>query len=202
LLKPCHGPDDADPVDDRPRPPVTIVAPLIAGVLLLVVFGVRGHIRRVEVQNRAGQVASGIVGHHVRVHCPGPIRSRMFYEITEGRVRFSAEGVPNPETNLSAGACKGLRRVLDKGAALDLQCLKWVCPKADEQAAMGLAVLTHESVHMRGVTDEGLTECEAQKRVATTARQLGLTEASAQAVAYWQRTDYAEMLPDRYRTCF
>jgi hypothetical protein len=69
---------------------------------------------------------------------PGPIRSRMLYEITEGRVRFSADGVPNPETNLSAGACKGLRRVLDKGAALDLQCLKWACSKADEQAAMGL----------------------------------------------------------------
>jgi hypothetical protein len=173
----------------------------MAGVLVLVVLGVRGHIRRVEVQNRAGEVASAIAGHRVRVHCPGPIRSHMLYEITEGRVRFSADGVPKPETNLSAGPCKGLRRVLDKGSALDLQCLKWSCSQADEQAAMGLAVLTHESVHMRGVIDEGRTECEAQQRVATTARQLGLNEASAQAVAYWQRTDYAEMLPDQYRTC-
>jgi hypothetical protein len=188
-------------VDGTPKPPLKVVAPLIAGVLLLAVFAIRGHIRRVEVQDRAGVVASAIAGHKVRVHCPGPIRSHMLYEITEGQVRFSADGVPYRETNLSVRACDGLRRVLDKGAALDLQCLKWVCPKADEQAAMGLAVLTHESVHMRGVMDEGLTECEAQQRVATTARQLGLTEASAQAVAYWQRTDYNAMLPDQYQTC-
>jgi hypothetical protein len=135
------------------------------------------------------------------VHCPGPIRRHLFYEITEGRVRFSAEGVPNPETNLSGDACGGLRRVLDKGASLDLRCLYWQCSADDTRAAMGLAVLTHESVHMRGVMDEGATECEAERRVQTTALQLGLTAQSAEAVAHWQRTDYAELLPEQYRLC-
>jgi hypothetical protein len=186
-------------VQGTPRPPVRVVAPLIAAALVLVVLGVHGHIRRVEVEHRAGEVASAIAGHDVRVHCPGPIRRHALYEITEGRVRFSAEGVPDPETNLSARACDGLRRALDRGASLDLQCLKWNCSKADTQAAMGLAVLTHESVHMRGVSDEGLTECEAQRRVEATALAFGLTPQSAADVAYWQRTDYAEMLPDRYR---
>jgi hypothetical protein len=37
--------------------------------------------------------------------------------------------------------------------------------------------------------------------VATTAVALGLTQASAQAVAHWARTDYAELLPEQYRLC-
>lgn len=184
-----------------PRTPVRVVAPLTAGALLLVVLGVRGHIRRAEVERRAGQVAGAIAGHRVRVHCPGPIRSRLFYEITEGRVRFSAAGVPNPETNLSADACAGLRRVLDRGSSLNLECLYWQCSADDTRAAMGLIVLTHESVHMRGVIDEGLTECEAERRVETTALRLGLTPSSGASVAHWARTDYPELLPEQYRAC-
>ena len=184
-----------------PRPPVRIVAPLLAGVLLLSVLGVRTHVRRLEVERRASQVAGAIVGHGVRVHCPGMIRRHVFYEITEGRVRFSADGVPERATNLSGDACAGLRRVLDEGASLNLECLYWGCSKADTRAAIGLVVLTHESVHMRGVMDEGETECEAERRVATTAVTLGLTQASAQAVAHWARTDYAELLPEQYRLC-
>lgn len=188
-------------MDGTPRPPVHVVAPLLAGVLLLAVLGVRGHVRRVEVEHRAADVASAIAGRDVRVHCPGVIRRHLFYEITEGRVRFSADGVPARETNLSAGACDGLRRVIDRGASLDLQCLFWQCSADDTRAAMGLIVLTHEAVHMRGVMDEGLTECEAQQRVETTALKLGLTPRSASSVAHWARTDYAEMLPDQYRAC-
>jgi hypothetical protein len=184
-----------------PRPPVRVVAPLLAGGLVLCVLGIRGHVRRVEVERRAADVASAIAGHRVKVHCPGPIRRHAFYEITEGRVRFSADGVPDPETNLSGDACAGLRRVLDRGAGLNLECLYWRCSQADTQAAMGLIVLTHESVHMRGVIDEGLTECEAERRVATTAVALGLTPQSAQSVAHWARTDYAELLPEQYRLC-
>jgi len=188
-------------VEGVPRPPVRVVAPLLAGALLLCVLGIRGHVRRLEVERRASTVASAIAGRRVKVDCPGPIRRRMFYEIIEGRVRFSADGVPDPETNLSGDACAGLRRVLDKGSALNLECLYWNCSKADTRAAMGLIVLTHESVHMRGVIDEGLTECEAEKRVEATALALGLTSQTAQSVAHWARTDYAELLPEQYRLC-
>lgn len=184
-----------------PRPPVRIVAPLFAGVLVLCVLGIRGYERRKDVERKAGAVASAIAGRSVRVHCPGVIRRHLFYEITEGRVRFGANGLPDPETNLSGDACAGLARVVDKGSSLHLQCLYWMCSKDDTQAAMALIVLTHESVHMRGVMDEGQTECEAQDRVAATARAFGLDQASADAVDHWARTDYAEMLPDQYRAC-
>jgi hypothetical protein len=188
-------------VQGTPRPPVRVVASLVAGVLALAVLGVRGHVRRVEVEHRASVVASAIAGRSVRVRCPGVIRRHLSYEITEGRVRFSAAGVPDPETNLSADACAGLRRVIDDGASLNFECLYWQCSADDTRAAIGLIVLTHESVHMRGVMDEGATECEAEQRVEATALKLGLTPAAAQSVAHWAKTDYAELLPERYRAC-
>lgn len=183
------------------RPPVRVVAPLIAGALLLCVLGVRSHLRRVDVERRAGAVASELVGHPVRVHCPGLIRRHLVFDDHEGEVRFSAAGTPQPETHLSANTCDGLRRVLDHGAALDLECLWWRCSAADTRAAMAIAVLTHESMHMRGVADEGAAECQAQLAVAGAAVRLGLTSRSAASLAHWMATDYADELPDRYRAC-
>ncbi len=66
---------------------------------------------------------------------------------------------------------------------------------------MGLVVLTHESMHMSGIQDEGLAECAAQRHVAWVAVQLGLSQRSAQSVAHWEATDWADGLPEQYRTC-
>jgi hypothetical protein len=169
-----------------------IVAP-IAGLWL------RDRSRRLEVERRAGLTASAIAGRPVTVHCPGPIRRVVLYETTEGSVRFVADGRPFAETNLSKRPCGGLRRALDHGSALNLDCLAYRCPDEDERIAMSLAVLAHESVHLKGVVDESATECEARTHVAAVAVSFGLTTQAAQSVARWQATDYAELLPERYR---
>jgi hypothetical protein len=160
-----------------------------------------GHQRRAEVEQRAGEVASQIAGRSVGVNCPGPIRRHLLYEIHEGTVRFGADGRPADETNVSASTCTGLRRALDEGTRLELGCLAHVCPQKDEQAAAALAVLAHESVHLRGVVDEGKTECEARTHIERVAQAFGLTESAAKALAHWQKTDWAEKLPQRYQSC-
>lgn len=176
---------------------------VIAGAVLVALTGLwlHGRARRHEVERRAGVAASAIAGRSVHVHCPGPIHRRLMYEITEGSVRFSAGGRPSGETRLSAGACDGLRRAIDHGPGLDLDCLAYHCPAKDEQAAMGMAVLSHESVHLRGVKDEGATECEAHTHILAVAHAFGLTDRAAQALARWQTTDYEELLPEQYRAC-
>jgi hypothetical protein len=184
-----------------PRPPLRIVAPLIAGVLVLCVLGIRGYERRKDVERKAGAVASTIAGRAVEVHCPGVLKRHLWPKTDEGHVKFSAAGVPQSKTTLAGDVCAGLGRVIDKGSSLHLQCLYWNCSKDDTQSAMALIVLTHESVHMRGMMDEGRTECEAQDRVAATALAFGLDPTSAEAVDHWARTDYAELLPEQYRAC-
>jgi hypothetical protein len=61
-------------------------------------------------------------------------------------------------------------------------------------------VLTHETMHMAGSTDEAIAECRAVQRDAAMARRLGADAADARALAarYW-REIYPAM-PDNYRT--
>lgn len=160
-----------------------------------------GHYKRQAVEGRAAEVAGQIAGRAVSVNCPGPIQQRLLYEIHEGSVRFDPGGEPFDETNLSARTCAGLRRALDRGPAMELDCLAHNCPAEDEQAAAALAVLAHEAVHLRGVIDEGRTECEARTRIRLVAGSFGLSGRAAEALARWQENDWAEQLPDQYRSC-
>jgi len=176
---------------------------LAIGALVLAVPGVpwmhaRGE--RLKVEHRAATIASAMTNRTIKVHCPGPIRRRMMYEIHEGSVWFDADGVPVSETKLSASTCDGLRTVIDDGPTLDFSCLATACPKDERRAAQALAVLTHEIMHLRGNTDEAITECLARGRVADVARRLGIDETGAAAVAAWQATTWRAMLPDAYRT--
>ena len=160
-----------------------------------------GHTRRAQVERVAGGAASAIAGREVSVSCPGPVRRHLLYEIHEGSVRFEPGGRPADETNLSARTCDGLQRALDEGASLRLTCLAYVCPADDERAAAALAVLAHEAVHLRGVIDEGKTECEARTHVAAVAAHFGVGGQDARALARWQATDWADELPARYQNC-
>jgi hypothetical protein len=154
---------------------------------------------RIAVEHRAAAVASEATGRAIRVRCPGPIRRRMLYEITEGSVRFDADGVPSDDTRLSARTCDGLRIVLDHAATLRFACLATGCGGAEARAAEALAVLTHETMHLRGTMDEARTECLARAHVAWVAERLGVAPEAAQAVARWQATTWQVMLPDQYR---
>jgi hypothetical protein len=180
---------------------------LAIGTLVLAAVGVpwmhaRGE--RLEVERRAGAIAGELTHRTIRVHCPGPIRRRMMYEIHEGSVRFDADGVPADETKLSARTCDGLRTIIEDGATLDFGCLAAsFCDASRRRAAEALAVLTHETMHLRGTMDEAQTECHARRRVAAVAVRMGVSAAGGDAVAAWQATTWQAMLPDAYRgaTC-
>ena len=181
-------------------------APRTVGTLALVLlpfFGLwlHGRIQRGQIEDKAAAAASVIAGRAVAVRCPGPFKRHFFYETTEGSVRFDGSGSPVDETDLSFRTCDGLQTAMDRGAGLDLDCLYYRCPNDVTQAAAALAVLSHESVHLRGVIDEGATECEARTHIGLVARRYGLSERATASLAHWQATDWAESLPDRYQAC-
>ena len=108
-----------------------------------------------------------------------------------------------PPTRRSSpgGSATGSDRLLDDGPALDLACLQLdACSEDDTSVAYGVAVLTHEAVHMRGVMDEAATECEAVKRSAGVAQALGATPQAAAFIADWQFSVADDQLPENYRT--
>lgn len=169
----------------RPRDlPVVRVSAL---VVVAVVAAVPGAQRRVE-ERRLGQVASQLAGREVSVHCQDGLEALVDLGSELGWVAVRADGTPEPETLIKRDQCRFLDSYREhKGN-----------PSLDELVAVH--VLTHESMHMKGLLDEARAECAAVQRDAVTAYRLGASAEQAQdlATAYW-RAVYPRM-PDAYTT--
>jgi hypothetical protein len=140
-------------------------------------------------ETRLSDVATTLVGRSAAVHCQTFGQSFTQLDGDLGFVRWGPGGVPEHQTELKRGPCAALRDYLRSDK---------LHPSSDQIIAVH--VLTHESMHMRGITDEAQAECAAVQRDAQTAELLGASQSAALALAriYWI-TDYPQM-PDGYRT--
>jgi hypothetical protein len=170
----------------RPRPfPVFSVAglALLGGGLFVPV------VRHAQLEHRLNAVASVLVGAPVTVHCQSLGKELVDVGPELGFVRYGANGVPEHSTLIKREACNDLRRYLGSDHHH---------PSAAE--VLAVHVLTHESMHMAGSTDEDRAECFAVQRDAETARLMGASPADAVRLArtYWL-TVYPRM-PEGYRS--
>ena len=129
-------------------------------------------------------IASQLAGRDVGVHCPSFLGALVDTHGEAGRVQFDASGRPADHTDLSPETCKALRH-LDR---VDFTCLaRGDCGFSQFQAAWAAHTLAHESFHLRGFSDEGVTECYALQNTAFVAEQLGVATEQArrlQALVY------------------
>lgn len=169
---------------ERPFPYVSV------GLLAVLAIGavIPSYLRHRE-EDRLSAVASQLAGVSARVHCES--FGQTFFEVGGelGYVRYGADGVPEHQTYIKRGPCGELKSYMGS----DKQH-----PTPDEVVAVH--VLTHESMHMKGITNEAEAECAAVQRDAATAELLGADQPAAVALArtYWL-TDYPRM-PDGYRS--
>ncbi|HVT21289.1 MAG TPA: hypothetical protein VHE57_07880 [Mycobacteriales bacterium] len=173
-----------DGIGRRRRFPVVSVALLAVLAVGLATPTVLRH----REEGRLGKVASVLVGHPVTVHCETFGQSFTDLSGDLGFVRYGPDG-PEPHATIVRGPCADLRHYYGGDQH-----------RPSPQEIIAVHVLTHESMHMRGETNEAIAECEAMQRDAETAQLLGATpqEGLALARAYWI-TDYPNM-PDSYRT--
>lgn len=170
----------------RPRPfPVWSVS--LLGVLCVATL-VPGVLRHRE-EARLSRAASVMVGHHVSVHCQTTSSALVDAGNELGFVPYDQNGIPLPRTEIKRDACGALRHYL--GGSREN-------PSRDEVVAVH--VLTHESMHMSGTTDEAVAECKAVQRDRQMAQLLGATPRQAYklAVSYWIAV-YPDM-PADYRS--
>ena len=160
------------------------------GLLGLLAVGsvVPGYLRHRE-ESSLSFVATTLVGAPATVHCQSFGQELVDLGSELGYVRYDAVGRPEHQTLIKHGPCRALNayRRSDKHRPTD-----------DEVVAVH--VLTHEAMHMRGLTDEAGAECAAVQRDELTAKLLGADDAEARALArrYWL-LDYPQM-PDDYRS--
>jgi hypothetical protein len=164
----------------RPRGFPTVSVAVLA--VLAVGAAVPPYLRHRE-DNRLTTVATSLVGAKAVVHCQ--TFGQEFFQVGNelGYVRWGRDGIPEHQTTIMRGPCADLRKYLSS----DKQH-----PTAAEIVAVH--VLTHESMHMRGITSEAVAECAAVQRDSSTAELLGANPTAAMALerTYW-RIDYPRM---------
>jgi len=163
---------------------VRLLAAFLLVVGALAAVGFARHEDRIRQQNRLAVIASQLAGRDVGVHCPSFLGALVDIHGEAGRVQFDASGRPADHTDLSPETCKALRH-LDR---VDFTCLaRGDCGFSQFQAAWAAHTLAHESFHLRGFSDEGVTECYALQNTAFVAEQLGVATEQArrlQALVY------------------
>jgi hypothetical protein len=181
------------------RTPVWIKAILVVlGVGLPTMWLASLHNRSTN-EHRLEAIASQIAGRSVEVHCPGFLRS-IGPDTVGGSVQFDADGNPADDTRLRKGPCAELDAIAEGRRSAQLACVARSTSCGDDAQTVAHAVdtLTHESFHMRGIMDEGLTECRSLQTMAWTAQRLGVTPEQAQGLARLEfETGYPGM-PDQY----
>ena len=139
------------------------------------------------VESRLERAAVEIAGEPVQVHCQGLGQAFLDLGPELGFVRWGPDGTPERSTLIKRDPCAHLRAWLWSSKA---------APSLDQVVAVH--VLTHETMHMVGITNEAAAECAAVQRDAAMAQALGASSAEAAALArrYW--TEVYPRMPDGY----
>ena len=159
---------------------------LLAALLLIVgalaAVGFARHEDRIHQQDQLAGIASVLAGRKVGVHCPSFLGSLVDVHGEAGRVQFDASGHPADHTDLAPETCKALRH-LDR---VDFACIaRGDCGFMQFNAAWAAHTLAHESFHLRGFEDEGVTECYALQNTAFVAERLGVPTKQAEQLQAW-----------------
>ena len=145
-------------------------------------------VRHHNEESRLSHVASVIAEVRATVHCQSGTAEWVDAGPELGYVKYGPDG-PEHSTLIKHAQCGLLASYLRGGR-----------DSASLDEIVAVHVLTHESMHMHGITDEAQADCAAMQRDATTAQLLGATPTQALRLArtYWVSV-YPNM-PDGYRS--
>jgi hypothetical protein len=186
-------------VRTRPRTPLQIRIAVAAIVIVPFGWWIVDRQDRVGNEHRLAAIASQIAGRDVKVDCPGWLAS-IGPDTVAGTVQFDAYGRPSDKTKLRKEPCAELDAIAEGERTRQLQCAErsTSCGDDAQRVAHAIDTITHESFHLRGIANEGETECNALQTMAWTATQLGATEQQGRALAELEYTTAYPGLPEQY----
>lgn len=158
---------------------------VMAALSFLLVAGGMAEYRAQSAERAFSRVASAVAQRDVSVRCQGILSKMVDISNELGSVWFDEDGEPADKTDIKRDACNwakeyagGERRITTANA-------------------LGIHVIAHESIHLRGEMNEAVTECYGMQYSAQVAEALGATPMQAQQLAefYWD-TVYPSMPAD------
>ncbi len=168
----------------REFPWISMVALVLVGLGLFAPL-----VLRLWLQGRLNAAASRVIGIEVEVECQSFGSAFVDAGAEFGYVAFGPDGVPERKTLIKRDQCRDLSAYLrsDKES-----------PSTEQIIAVH--TLTHEAMHMSGITNEAETECAAVQRDADMARALGASPEAAERLAntYW--TEHYPHMTSEYRS--
>jgi len=182
--------------------PVWAKAAVAALVLIPSVAWLIDRQDRVSLQNRLAPIASEIAGRQVGVRCPG-VFGRLLApgDTAAGVVSVDAEGRVSDHTDLRTATCTELDALVDGGRERQLACAERSssCGEDVQSLAWAIGTVAHEAIHLRGITDEALTECYGSQYLAFAAERLGATPAQARGLAVLHAETSQAQMAERYQ---
>jgi hypothetical protein len=168
----------------RPFPAISVTLCLVTGVGSAIPVALHA-----RTEHRLNAAASQLAGAEVTVHCQSVGEASVDLGPELGYVRFGADGVPERHALMKWKPCHELASWLRSDRR-----------RPSRGQLIAVHVLTHETMHMAGTTDEAITECKAMQRDAAMAEHLGADAPAARALAirYW--LEIYPAMPDAYRT--
>jgi len=141
--------------------------------------------RELGLDHRLSAIAGEVAGRPVHVDCPGFIRGLVDISGNGGSVMFGPDGRPGDTTRLETSVCGDLAAYGKTRKRSDFACVygSVPCSARVERAVYAALILSHESQHLRGVRDEGVTECYAIQMLPPVAQRLGSPPEEAKAIA-------------------
>jgi hypothetical protein len=176
---------------------VRLIAALLVVAAALAALGFARREDRLREQDRLAAIASDLAGRKVGVRCPSFLSSLVDTSGEAGRVQFDESGRPADHADLAPQTCKALRRL----ERVDFTCIdRGDCGYDEFKAAWAAHTLAHESFHLRGFQDEGVTECYALQNTAFVAERLGVPTEQAEKVQAWVYTKGYPNEPEEYHS--
>ncbi len=168
----------------RPFPWISTV-----GLVALAVAALIPGVLRARLEHRLALASGALVGARVEVNCQSFGEAFVDAGGDLGYVAFGPNGVPERATLIKREQCRDLSAYL-RSDKLD--------PPREQIVAVH--VLTHEAIHMSGVTNEAETECLAVQHDVRMAHLLGAPPEGAAALAgsYW--TEIYPRMSAEYRS--
>ena len=182
--------------------PAKAKAAVAVAVLILPAMWLVDTVQRMSLQGKLTPIASEIAGRQVGVRCPG-WWGRLLSpgDTNAGVVAIDEDGRMAGHTDLRTATCEELSALIGGGREQQLACVSrsTSCGDDAQQTAWAVNTLAHEAIHLRGILDEGITECYAVQHLAAAAQRLGATPAQAQNLALLHWETGVPQLPQRYR---
>lgn len=172
---------------------------LLALFLLVLAAVLWPQVKARQTEAKIRPLASAIAGRDAGARCPRYI-TQIF--TNAGSVSFDENGNASNRTDLTGPVCDGARFAFSSQGRREIEaCLTGtgVCSDAAVTAIVALNVIAHESLHLRGETDEAGAECGSIAEGPRTAAVVGLSPVAGQMLGWTHAQGMNQFTPPEYR---